>query len=84
MRRFAPGPLRQGVFGAMARLYPKLDRAPRWLRAKHTLTEISLDSALGYYRTPGKVHDDERRSLMSPAIARSRRRHDPAARDRAV
>jgi asparagine synthase (glutamine-hydrolysing) len=80
VRRFAPGPLRQGVFGTMARLYPKLDRAPRWLRAKHTLTEISLDSALGYYRTLAKVHEDERRRLMSPALREAVDGHDPAAR----
>ena len=75
-----PAPLRRGVIARLARAYPKLDRAPRWLRAKHTLTEISLDSALGYYRTVCKVHHERRRALFSPALAAQLDGHDPAAR----
>ena len=56
VRAYVPAPLRRGVLGQLAAAYPKMDWAPRWLRAKHTLTEISLDSALGYYRTVAKVH----------------------------
>jgi len=48
VRRHIPARLRHGVLGALARAYPKMDRAPQWLRAKHTLTELSLDSARGY------------------------------------
>ncbi len=51
----AAGGLRRSAVGALARAYPKLDRAPRWLRAKTTLTEISLDSAMGYYGTVCKL-----------------------------
>ena len=50
--------------GQLARAYPKMDWAPRWLRAKHTLTELSLDSALGFYRTITKVHHDQRRGFI--------------------
>ena len=68
VRSYIPGPLRRGVIGQLARVYPKLDRAPRWLRAKHTLTEISLDSALGYFRTVCKVHSERRRALFSARL----------------
>jgi asparagine synthase (glutamine-hydrolysing) len=71
MRRFLPASIRRHAVGNLARFYPKLDRAPRWLRAKYTLTELSLDSALGYYRTVARVEDEERRRLMSPGFLRS-------------
>lgn len=80
VRRFVPAPLRRHVIGGLARVYPKLDRAPRWLRAKHTLTEISLDSALGYYRTLVKLHHDRRRALLSPGLLSRIDGHDPAMR----
>ncbi len=67
-RRVLPAGLRQGAIASLARVYPKLDWAPQWLRAKHTLTELSLDSALGYYRTIARVHHDRRRALLSPDL----------------
>jgi len=50
------------------------------LRAKHTLTEISLDSAVGYYRTLARVHHAQRRALFSPGLRRALDGHDPAQR----
>lgn len=79
-RRLLPAGLRRGAVGALARAYPKLDRAPRWLRAKTTLTEISLDSALGYYGTVCKLAEERRRMLFSPAQRAAVAGHDPAAR----
>ena len=79
-RRFLPAPARRHLLAPVARLYPKLDRAPRWLRAKNTLTEISLDSALGYYRTLCKTHDGQRRGLFSSSARASLDGHDPSAR----
>lgn len=67
-RRHIPARMRQGAIASLARLYPKLDRAPRFLRAKHTLTELSLDSALGYYSTSARFQDEQRRRLLHPAI----------------
>ncbi len=80
VRAHIPSGLRRGVLGRLARAYPKMDWAPRWLRAKHTLTEISLDSALGYYRTLAKVHHAQRRSLFSPRLRAELDGHDPADR----
>jgi asparagine synthase (glutamine-hydrolysing) len=79
-RRMLPAGVRRHAIGTLARLYPKLDRAPRWLRAKHTLTELSLDSALGYARTVTKVQLERRRALFSPALAAALDGHDPLAR----
>ncbi|MDP3414440.1 asparagine synthase (glutamine-hydrolyzing) [Falsiroseomonas sp.] len=79
-RACLPAPVRRRVLGTLARAYPKLDRAPRWLRAKNTLTEISLDSAVGYYRTVCKVADERRRGLFSPGWRAALDGHDPMAR----
>jgi asparagine synthase (glutamine-hydrolysing) len=80
VRRMLPAGMRRRVIGGLAAAYPKLDRAPRWLRAKNTLTEISLDSALGYYRTVCKLHAERRRALYSPRMRGAVDGHDPAAR----
>lgn len=79
-RRLLPAGLRRGAFGALARAYPKLDRAPRWLRAKTTLTEISLDSAMGYYGTVCKLAADRRRGLLAPTLRARLSGYDPSSR----
>jgi asparagine synthase (glutamine-hydrolysing) len=79
-RQMLPSGLRKGAIGMLARAYPKLDWAPQWLRAKHTLTELSLDSALGYYRTIARVHHDRRRALFAPELEAALDGYDPAAR----
>lgn len=80
VRRLLPAGLRRPVLGGLARAYPKLDRAPRWLRARHTLTEMSLDSALGYYATVRRIGEEDRRALLSPRLRAELDGHDPAAR----
>jgi asparagine synthase (glutamine-hydrolysing) len=79
VRSYLPGPLRRRLFRSLARLYPHLDRAPRWLRAKQTLTELGLESTLAYYRMVCRVKDEQRNSLMSPALLEASSGHDPAA-----
>lgn len=80
VRAHLPAPVRRRLFGQLARIYPKLDCAPRWLRAKYTLTELSLDSALGYYRMLCKAHDAERRRLYSPQLSGAVQGHEPSRR----
>ncbi len=80
VRSYIPAPLRRTVLAELAAIYPKLDRAPRFLRAKHTLTELSLDSARGYARMVTKTHTARRRALFSPALRSALRAHDPQAR----
>jgi asparagine synthase (glutamine-hydrolysing) len=80
VRRRLPAGLRRHAIGTLARLYPKLDRAPRWLRARHTLTELSLDSALGYAATVTKIQARHRRALFSPSLVAALDGHDPTAR----
>ncbi|MEI8396384.1 MAG: XrtA/PEP-CTERM system amidotransferase [Rhodospirillaceae bacterium] len=45
-----PSGLRSRLFGKLAQLYPRLDWAPRFLRAKATLEALSSDAVEGYFR----------------------------------
>jgi asparagine synthase (glutamine-hydrolysing) len=51
VRGRVPAALRRGVFGALGRAYPKLDWAPKFLRAKSTLEAIARDSMEGYFHS---------------------------------
>lgn len=48
VRSAAPLPLRRALFGAAGALYPKLDWAPRFLRAKSTLQALAATRADAY------------------------------------
>jgi asparagine synthase (glutamine-hydrolysing) len=80
IRRYVPDSIRAPMFGALGRVYPKLDWAPRWLRAKYTLQEFALDTAGGYYRTVCRVQDTMRTALYSTEMAASVAEHHPADR----
>ena len=80
VRRHLPAPLRRSAIGTLARLYPKLDRAPRWLRLKHTLTELSLDAAQGFAVMVGKQLEAGRRALFAPGLRAALDGYDPSAR----
>ena len=79
-RAVLPAPVRRSLVGRLARLYPKLDRAPQWLRAKHTLTELSLDSAIGYYRTIARVQRRTPPGAVFAGLEAALDGHDPSAR----
>jgi asparagine synthase (glutamine-hydrolysing) len=79
VRRRIPAGLRRSAIGTLAALYPKLDRAPRFLRGKHTLTELSLDDAQGYARTVTRTHAAQRHALFSPDLRARIGGHDPHA-----
>jgi len=79
VRKHLPPGLRRHAIGALAALYPKLDGAPRFLRAKHTLTELSLDDAQAYARTVTRVHEAQRRRLYSRELRAKVAGHDPFA-----
>jgi asparagine synthase (glutamine-hydrolysing) len=49
LRRLVPLPLRRTLFGALGRLYPPLERAPRFLRGKALLESLARDSTAAYF-----------------------------------
>lgn len=70
LRRMLPQAIRGPIFGFMADLYPQMDWAPRYLRAQHTLRELSLNSAMGYFWNVSVVDDGLRSSLLSAPMRR--------------
>lgn len=69
VRAALPQSMRRATFGVAAALYPKLDWAPRALRAKTTLHELSLDAADAYFRIVSALPDEIRLPLYSDDFA---------------
>ena len=70
VRNWVPSAMRRPVFGLLGALYPKLDWAPRPLRAKVTLTELARDSTEAYFSSVSTCGYALRRRLFSPGLAR--------------
>ena len=70
VRRAVPGSLRRPVFGLMGELYPKLDWAPKPLRAKTTLQAIARDTVEGFFHSVSVLPDGLRQRLYSPELRR--------------
>ena len=62
--------LRRGVFGPLARWYPKADWAPQALRAKATFEALGADPVGGYLRSVAVVDDAQRGLLFSDRFRR--------------
>lgn len=71
LRAKVPSALRKPLFGALARVYPQLDWAPRFLRARQTFRELSCDTAEGYLHNVSVMDDEARGRLFSPALRAS-------------
>jgi asparagine synthase (glutamine-hydrolysing) len=70
-RRRLPLLLRRPLFGALGRIYPKADWAPRYLRAKTTFQALALDSVGAYFHSMSLLRDDERWRLYSHGFRRA-------------
>ena len=70
VRRVLPQALRGPLFGLAGALYPKMDWAPRVLRAKATLQGCARDSVEGYYHSVSILPDYLRGSLWSEGFRR--------------
>ncbi|MBK5936605.1 MULTISPECIES: XrtA/PEP-CTERM system amidotransferase [Halorhodospira] len=71
VRARLPQALRRGVFGSLARWYPRAHRAPRLLRARATFEALAADPVAGYLRSVSLSDDDSRRRLFSPSMHRA-------------
>ena len=70
LRSALPLSLRQPLFGLLGRVYPKADRAPRFLRAKSTFQALARDSVAAYFHSMSIFRDDMRSQLFSPEFER--------------
>ena len=65
VRQRLPDSIRVPLFGALGRWYPKLDWAPKVLRAKATLEAIARDTVDGYFHGVSVTPDRDRLPLYS-------------------
>jgi asparagine synthase (glutamine-hydrolysing) len=70
VRSRIPLALRKPVFGALGRLYPKLDWAPRFLRAKTTFQALARGAMDAYLHGVSVSSDDMRAALFSSKFRR--------------
>jgi len=70
LRGMLPAGLRQSLFGALGRWYPKADRAPRFLRAKTTFEGLARDTTDAYFHGVSLLGDAMRARLFSPELRR--------------
>ncbi len=60
LRQALPLGLRQPLFGALGRLYPKADWAPRMFRAKTTFQALARNSVQAYLHSVSICSDEQR------------------------
>jgi asparagine synthase (glutamine-hydrolysing) len=70
VRRIVPLGLRRAVFGFLGRVYPKMDWAPRPLRAASTFQGLARDSVEGYFHSVSVTTNAQRRELYSEDFKR--------------
>ena len=69
-RRLLPYGIRRPLLRTLGRIYPKLDWAPRALRAKATLLELAENTVDGYFLNVSMLDDSIRTKLYSSYFAR--------------
>jgi asparagine synthase (glutamine-hydrolysing) len=65
MRAALPLGIRRPIFGALGRLYPKADWAPRVFRAKTTFEALARNSVEAYFHSMSLIRNPERMRLYS-------------------
>jgi len=65
IRSLLPQTLRMPLFGMLGKYYPKIDWAPRVLRAKTTFQALARDSVSAYLHTVSLIDDSLRNRLFS-------------------
>ena len=70
MRAVMPLMLRRPLFGALGKLYPKADWAPKVFRAKTTFEALARDTVEGYFHGVSLLSDAQRKQLFSPSFRR--------------
>lgn len=64
-RNRLPLAIRKPLFGMLGKVYPKLDWAPRFLRAKTTFQSLALDTVAAYHNSIAILRQDQRDRLFS-------------------
>ena len=70
LRSVIPGSLRRSIFGPMARVYPKLDWAPRIFRAKATFESLAQEPVEGYFESMSTFRALDKKKILSRDVQR--------------
>jgi asparagine synthase (glutamine-hydrolysing) len=70
VRSLLPRSFRVPIFNLLGRTYPKLDWAPKILRAKSTFQALGRDSLVGYLNSVSIISSDVRVGLFRPSFER--------------
>jgi len=73
----SPG-LSKLVFGTLGAVYPKLDWAPRFLRAKSTFQELGMDEEAAFFQSVSASNDQLRQKLLSERLTKTIDGYDPS------
>jgi asparagine synthase (glutamine-hydrolysing) len=68
LRAAMPLSIRQPLFGALGRAYPKADWAPRVFRAKSTFQSLARNSIQAYAHTMSLIREPLRSQMFTPAF----------------
>ena len=68
IRALIPHSVRKSVFGTLGTLYPKMDWAPQFLRAKTTLQSLAMDTTEGYFHGVSLLNNTQRKALFSDEL----------------
>ena len=68
LRSMLPLGLRRSVFGPLGSAYPKLDWAPKVLRAKTTFESLARSSVEAYFHSVSILPDEMRKRLFSASL----------------
>ena len=71
LRSRLPLGLRRPIFGALGRIYPKADWAPRVFRAKTTFQALARNSVEAYMHTVSHTSEEQRGTLFSAELKRA-------------
>jgi asparagine synthase (glutamine-hydrolysing) len=71
VRRFLPLSIRRALFRPLGSIYPKMDWAPRFLRARSTFQSLSFDPVEGYFETMSTFRRDDKPRVLSSDLLSS-------------
>jgi asparagine synthase (glutamine-hydrolysing) len=67
-RRYLPSAFRKAVFGPLGCVYPKMDWAPRFFRARSTFQSLSRDPVDGYFESMSTFRRDDKKCILSSEL----------------
>lgn len=69
VRRMLPAAVRKSLFGPLGAIYPKMDWAPRFLRARTTFQGLACDSVEAHFDSVSVFRRGEKERVLSSDVA---------------